>query len=213
MLTFVNTNIWHITDKLKLTDYTHTNYAYNSYLIFEFNIKRYRIKSFFNLLSDSNIIEQKNHSTSSCRVHIDNILTFYNKLLEINYLSINFDTIFFDNKYEENIKLIFKQPNFIFDNYTIINNNIYLCDLNINEKFKYFYDFETISYISGGYLGDLIHNLSIPYEIFKKTGRRAIIYLGNQFPGGHNFRYDLDTTFNDIYEIISKQCYIKELKI
>lgn len=214
MLTFVNQKIWKITDIIKSINYTDSTYAYNSYQIFEFNQKRFRIKSFFNILNDSELKEQKSYSTFSCRIHINNILTFYNKLPEINYLSIEYDTLVFDNKYEEYIKLIFKQSNFIFDsnNHLINDTCIDLSNFIIDGSERNNFDFSHISYISGGLLGDFIHNLSIPYEIFKKTGMKANIYLANGF-GGDNFSFGLENTFNDIYDIISKQFYINKFKI
>ena len=131
MLTFVNQHIWDMTDIIKSTDVTHPSYAPNANQIFEFNQKRFRIKSFFNSSSESRIKEQKSYSLSVCRIHIDTVETFYKKIPEVNYLSIEFDTLLFDTKYEPNIKHIFNQPNILFDNTTTVHANI-----NLSETFS-----------------------------------------------------------------------------
>ena len=71
-------------------------------------------------------------------------------------------------------------------------------------------EFEPIAYISGGKLGDLIHNLSVINENFYKTGRKGILYLEDT---NNRFHTGLKNTFNDTYDIISKEQYIKIYKI
>ena len=212
MLTFVNQQIWSMTDIIKSTDVGDPNYAYISHNIFDFNQKRFRIKSFFNSSAESKIKEQKSYALSVCRIHLDNIETFYKKIPEVNYLSIDFDMIVFDTKYEANIKHIFDQTNIIFDNDITVNKTIALAEFGVYPIHRDIFDFDPIQYICGGLLGDFIQSLSIPYEKFKRTGRRANIYLADGF-GGDNFRFGLQNTYNDIFDIISKQFYIKEFKM
>ena len=59
-------------------------------------------------------------------------------------------------------------------------------------------------------MGDLIHNLSVINENFYKTGRKGILYIENI---GDTFHTGLEYTYNDTYDIISKQKYIKTYKI
>lgn len=210
MLTIVNKKIWDMTDTIKSIDFNDTNYSYISYQIFEFNQKRFRIKSFFNLLTDSNVKEQKSYSSSMCRILIDDIQTFYKKLPEINYLSIEYDIIVFDTKYTVIINNIIKQPNIVFNNEITTNKTIILSEFTIDETIRDEFDFDTVSYMCGGLLGDFINSLSVPFENFKKNGKRATLYIGN---GGDNFKYGIENTYNDIYSIVSKQFYIKEFKI
>ena len=69
----------------------------------------------------------------------------------------------------------------------------------------------TVSYLSGGLLGDFIHQLSVINEIFIKTGQKGDLYITDKV--GDRFRRGLDTTFNDIYDIVSKQPYIHSFEI
>jgi hypothetical protein len=66
-----------------------------------------------------------------------------------------------------------------------------------------------IIYISGGALGDLIHQLSIINEIYIETQRKGFLYVRDS-PG---FTVDLTTTYNDTYSLISKQVYIDKYAI
>ena len=69
---------------------------------------------------------------------------------------------------------------------------------------------EPLRYISGGLLGDFIHNLSIVNENFLKTGRKGIVYIRNT---PVYFRLGLDRAFLDTFPFISIQPYIQEYKI
>ena len=68
----------------------------------------------------------------------------------------------------------------------------------------------SIKYISGGLLGDFIHQLSIINEIYIQTNKKGILYIANI---GDQFRNGLEKTYNDLYEIVSIQEYIQEFKI
>jgi hypothetical protein len=68
----------------------------------------------------------------------------------------------------------------------------------------------TITYISGGLLGDFIHQLSVINEIFIKTNKKGILYIANI---GDKFKNGLNQTFDDLYEIIILQDYISDFRI
>lgn len=68
----------------------------------------------------------------------------------------------------------------------------------------------SIIYISGGLLGDFIHQLSIINEIYIKTKKKGVLYIANI---GDTFRNDIDKTYNDLYEIVILQEYIEDFKI
>jgi len=68
-----------------------------------------------------------------------------------------------------------------------------------------------IIYISGGAFGDFIQQLSIINEFFLISGRKGILYIVN-IPGD-NFRHGIENVFNDTYDMVSSQTYIKEYKI
>jgi hypothetical protein len=212
LLTFVNEKIWDMTDIIKSIEYTDPNFAFLSNEIFVFNQKRFRLKSFFNSLTNSNIKEQKSYSLSHLRINIDSIETLYKKIPEINALSIEYDTISFDLIYENAIRGIFNQPNIIYDVVNNCSKSINLSDICLNENERDVFEFDTIKYVCGGLLGDFINSLSVPLEYFKLNGRRATIYLAHGFDSDH-FRYGLEKAYSDLFNTISSQFYIKEFKI
>jgi hypothetical protein len=63
---------------------------------------------------------------------------------------------------------------------------------------------DTIVYISGGALGDFIHQLSIINEMYLTTGKKGILYLN---PVHFNLHYE--KTYNDTYSFVIKQPYIQ----
>jgi hypothetical protein len=69
----------------------------------------------------------------------------------------------------------------------------------------------SITYISGGLLGDFINQLSIINEYYIITNKKGILYISNNI--GDKFRNGLEKTYNDLYEIVMLQEYIKEFKI
>ena len=155
------------------------------------------------------IVIPKNWVLTHCQIKIQNEEVLYDKLSEINYLCGQYDIITFDTNLITIISNIFKQTNIVYDN-TKTDFTIDLHNYCISLELKNQYEFEPISYISGGKLGDLIHNLSVINENFYKTGRKGILYIENI---GDNFHNGLEYTYNDTYEIISKQKYIKTYKI
>ena len=68
----------------------------------------------------------------------------------------------------------------------------------------------SIIYISGGLLGDFIHQLSIINEIYIKTNKKGVLYIANI---GDTFKNGLEKTYNDLYDIIILQEYIEDFKI
>ena len=69
---------------------------------------------------------------------------------------------------------------------------------------------EYIIYISGGYLGDFFHQLSIINELWIKTGKKGILYISELH---QNFRKSIEETFTETYDIVTIQNYIHEYKI
>ena len=67
-----------------------------------------------------------------------------------------------------------------------------------------------ITYVSGGRLGDFIHQLSIISENYKKTGKKGVLYISNR---GDAFSVDLKETYDALYEIIISQDYIESFHI
>lgn len=69
---------------------------------------------------------------------------------------------------------------------------------------------EYITYVSGGLLGDFIHQLSIIKENYIKYNKKGILYISNI---GDNFRLGLQVAYDDTKEFILKQEYIHDYKI
>ena len=215
-LKYNNEQIWHDTDKVKTL--TVDNKDYDNILLFAElsnkllvnNSRRFRLKSYFNQLVNSNINEQKSYMDKGCYIQINSLNTIYDKISEINYLCIDNDLIYIDKMYEKVIKNIFLNPNIIFIeenvDFTVINLN----EFSLDEKLKQIYDFEPIYYVSGGLLGDFIHQLSVINQKFLDTGRKGTLYISDR---GDAFRYGLEKAYNDTFPLISKQNYIKDYKI
>lgn len=68
-----------------------------------------------------------------------------------------------------------------------------------------------ITYISGGFLGDFIHQLSVINEKYLETGRKGVLYITDKV--GEMFRHGVQTAFQDTYPFIIKQVYIEDYKI
>ena len=214
MLMYINEQIWDMTDIIKSMEVIDLEFARISNQIFEFNQKRFRIKSFFNTLVNSSIKEQKSYALSHCKIIIPDETTLYNKLAEINYLTIEYDKISFDCTFISIIKQIFKTPNIDYTDTNLLSipNTINLTDFEISADIKYIFEFEPIKYIIGGMFGDFIQSLSVINETFYNTGRKGLLYISLNY-GGDPFRNGLQNTYNDTYPVIIKQIYIMDYKI
>jgi hypothetical protein len=69
---------------------------------------------------------------------------------------------------------------------------------------------DPISYISGGLLGDFIHQLSVINEKYIESGRKGILYIALT---GDHFRFGLQKTYDDTYSFIISQPYIHSYMI
>jgi len=205
LLKYVNIEIWKMTDNIKQMNPNDPQYGVLAHKIFEFNQKRFRLKKFFN--NNSEIKEQKSYAESHCRIFIDCEETLFNKIAEINYLSLEFDYISFDYRNIDTIKSIFKQPNILYSNQEW-SKRIDINNVSIIDKDNIF-SFDPISYISGGKLGDFINQLSVINENFYKYGRKGIVYIANY---GDAFTFGVDKAFTDLYEIVIGQKYISKFE-
>ena len=215
LLLYINEQIWIDTDIIKSITLNADNvslFAETSNNIFINNQKRFRLKTYFNVLHNSNINEQKGYKNNICFIDIDNENDIYNKIPEINYLLISYDIIYFSIKYKTIINALFINPNIEFV-YSTIEPSIQIVESStfcIDPLLSSIYDFEHISYLSGGKLGDFINQLSVISETFYDTGKKGILYIDNI---GDTFTFGLENTYNDTYNSITSQKFIKDYKM
>ena len=192
----VNEKIWNLIDISK-SNLSELDFNILSRQIAHENDARFRIKSLID----------KNNSSAICEVKS------YEK--EKIYL-LGFEKL--DSKVRQTYETLL---NFYFDNveYTTDSNiqgNVY----NILNPGKYSYianskliktinNLETINYLNGGALGDLIHCLYVVKVIYLTIGKRGNIYLRQDF--FHN-RNVIDV-YNDIKNIIEYQEYINKVDL
>ena len=209
ILIYINTTIWNMTNEIKLLNVEDEKYSITSKNIFDFNQKRFRVKNMFNLILNSDIVEQKSYCNTYCYLIIDSNELIYDKIPEINYLLFEYDCLLVDEKYISIFHSIFVNHNI----QSIDSNNnieaVYLKDYNIDDTIRNIFTFKPITYSSSGKLGDFIQVLSIINEKFYITGKKGIIYIKNN----HTFSNGLINTYNDTYEIIKSQKYIYDYKI
>ena len=210
LLMYVNEKIWDMTDVIKSINVDNPQFSSLSNEIFDFNQKRFRIKNWFNLITKSTIKEQKSYASKHCKIIVNGEQTFYDKIPELNYLSLEYDVITFESQCSSTIKNIFSCPAFIYDQNICLTEPIQLCLENFNIINKEVYELPPITYIIGGMFGDFVQSLSVINENFYETGRKGILFISNK---GDKFRYGLENTYNDTYETIIKQSYIKDYKI
>ena len=216
LLMYVNEKIWDMTDVIKTITIDDPQFAFLSNQIFEFNQKRFRIKNWYNLTSSSNLKEQKSYSQSICKIVIDNTTTFYNKIPEIIYLALEYDIVTIVSNFNDKIATVLNIPTIMYvshdDNDDVdASKSIHIADFNIPHAGDAdVFELKPITYVSGGLLGDFIHQLSIINQIFLKTGRKGILYIANT---GDNFRHGLQTAYQDTYRLVTEQSYIKEYKM
>jgi hypothetical protein len=209
LLIHINTNIWHLTDEIKSFSYKNDpdRFSELSHRIFELNQQRFRIKNRFNKETTNSLQEQKSYSEKTIHINITDLNVFYQRLSVINKLSIEYDIVELITPFQEEVKKIFGTFPFCVkgdcENTTI--------DLSSFENVEDIYYFPPLTYFAGGLLGDFILSLSIVAEKFWESGRKAVIYLGNNHR--ETFRFPLETVYNDTNPIISIQPYVKSYKI
>jgi len=213
LLMYVNEQIWDMTDLIKGITIENERFASLSNQIFEFNQKRFRVKNWFNLITSSNIKEQKSYSLSRCEISISNEDVFYNKISEIIFLSLEYDVVTIVSNFNDKIKGIFHIPTITYSmlSDTTSTTAISLENFEIPDKnIRHIFESKPIVYISGGLLGDFVHQLSIINESFLRTGRKGILYIANI---GDPFRYGVSRAYTDTVQVVSKQIYIKTYAI
>ena len=123
LLIYVNQTIWDMTNIIKSISFKDNNFADISNQIFEFNQKRFRIKNWFNLITSSNINEQKSYLHTECKILINDITIFYEKIPEIYFLSLDYDNITIISNFNDEIIKLINIPTIIYTTNNMDNNN------------------------------------------------------------------------------------------
>lgn len=206
LLILINTKIWDLTNIVKKLTIDDSDYAKIFAEIFELNQSRFRIKNIINM-AENGLQEQKSYNEICITINISDLEIFYDRLSLISYLSTQYDKINIITNFEQ-VKKIFNTPNYFYLDCS--DSGVNLSEINVTDVNLEEYNLPTISYISGGLLGDFIHQLSVVNEKYLETGRKGCLYIANI---GDKFRLGLETAYSDTYNIIIKQKYIHSYKI
>jgi hypothetical protein len=206
LLTFVNKRIWDKTDIIKTLTPSDPSFAMIAHEIFELNQQRFRLKSAINRMTGASIHEQKSYAESTLVLHYTIIDT--SAAVDIVYYFLHYDTIYIQTHSTHPIlRLLGVQmpptPHNSFDAPPINRNTEYytaLCEM-----------FKPISYVSGGLLGDFVHQLSVICENYYTTGRKGNLYITNAV--GDPFRFGVEKAYNDLMPLLCKQEYIETFKL
>lgn len=209
LLVFVNTIIWNLKENISKMNASKLEYITYYHLIDRYNKSRNRLKNIISKSTDNSV-------NNNINIHIDEE---NNKTLKnIIYCILHYDIVTFtfdaniSNKFISKIKTLFP---------TIKNNDIYesTIEIDFSESFNFllskFIDnyligiLDPIIYKGDGKLGDFILQLSVINENFIKTGRKGILYLGNQI----DLSCSIEKTYSDSYSLIMKQPYILDYQI
>jgi hypothetical protein len=94
ILTFINEKIWFLKDEIRYTKTCDINLYKLTKELLQYKEKRFRIKSIFNNLYDSEIIEHKNIKIHECAIIIETMDIANKRISEINYLSVEYDFLY-----------------------------------------------------------------------------------------------------------------------
>lgn len=221
LLLYINELIWNDTELVKsiIKTYDETNFeqvsmnAKISNRIFDNNQKRFRIKKLLNKIYSSNVKEHKSYAEELCYIKAIDSDIIYNKIPEIHYLCITYDMVFVNIQHKDLLQSLFSNYNIYFIEDEIDSSSLTVYDLStysIDSDIRNVFNFEPITYISGGRFGDFLNQLSVICEKYYKTGKKGILYIANI---GDTFVFGLDHTYKDTYSIIMSQPYIADYKI
>jgi hypothetical protein len=113
------------------------------------------------------------------------------------YLSESSKNNIYANKYGKTISI----------NEIRLSDTIRISEYNLSPIERKIFEYDPINYIAHGAFGDYIQEISIICEMYYKTGRKANLYIGNEF-----FYKTTDFTYNDTYSLIMQQKYINDYK-
>ena len=189
----LNAHIWDLTDEIKARTVIDESYARNAHKIMDFNQRRFRIKNVLNLAEETSLKEQKSYPQTSVTIEGDDISCAV-------YAATVYDKVF----------LRTPRPECVGEAFGVADPSSEVTPIVIPEDEAHLYDFRPFRYVSGGMIGDFIHQLSVVYETYRKTGRKGHLFIDDR---GGPFRRGLLPTFNDIREVIEAQPYIASFSV
>jgi hypothetical protein len=216
LILFVNKYIWDITNKIKMMEPSDPQYASTAATIFDLNQQRFRLKDIINTVTSATIKEQKSYAKLNVFFYID---TWENDtFFHIIYALLHFDkvSITLGGRVAQHYRAVLshKFPTIeLLPNITskiTIPETQYITDLKMIYNTKFKTEVDPIFYISGGLLGDFIHQLSIVAEHYYTEKRRGVLYISNI---GDAFRLGLDKAYRDLKELVESQEYIEAFSI
>ena len=192
----INRQIWILTDKIKQTSPDNAAYAGLAHEIMELNQMRFRVKNTINCSSEGSLKEQKSYANSHAILFVTD---FWKAVPVARYLLTIHDTLSFEGNTSQ-IETLFTSHNEHSDK-RYIDTDVTVPDT---------YVFPPIRYVSGGLLGDFIHQLSVVCEKSMQTGRKSKLYISDTV--GDRFRLGIEHTYNDIFPIVSRLPYIESFE-
>lgn len=193
VLRAINTHIWNLTNTLKSRTTIDEAYAHNAHQIMDFNQRRFRIKNILNMAEESSLKEQKSYDETSIVVDGGDVAT-------VVYAATLYDRVYLSTPNDTCTKAPFYSAEL----------SAKPVHVTIPEHERHLYTFPPIRYVSGGMLGDFIHQLSVVYETYLRTGRKGIVYIADI---GGPFWRGAAGTFDDIRHVILSQSYIESFSV
>lgn len=214
LLLYVNKQLMDLTDKIKSITADNSDFSTVLQHMVDYDTKRFRITNWINSTISSDTTASPNYIKTYCTINIKTEDEIYAKIPEINYLLLEYDIVLFECSFISTIKKLFKNPTILYDQLpdnATCNETIILTDFTIpSDEDRNIFEFNPLTYLAGGLLGDFIHTLSVVCEKFYDTGRKGTVYISNQ---GDPFRHGLEQTYNDTYKIVMNQKYMHSYKI
>lgn len=193
VLSKINAHIWDLTDELKARTAIDEGYAWNAHRIMDFNQRRFRVKNILNLAEESSLKEQKSYPQTCVTIE-------GNDVSQTVYAATVYDKVLLRTPNDICVGSAFGPADSASEPVSIV----------IPEKERTLYDFSPIRYVSGGMIGDFIHQLSVVYETYRKTGRKGQLFIADR---GGPFRRGVVQTFHDIRAVIESQPYIASFSV
>ena len=129
LLLYINESIWNTCDEVENMKELNNNYAQKSFLIFNLNHQRFRVKNIINKLTYSNIKEQKGYTQHTIILCLEEDITIHDIIVKCLYLILHYnEVILINNKYSvDHIRVIKQYIPFITymhtcDDFNTINN-------------------------------------------------------------------------------------------